>query len=501
MTEKSTKATPTQQEETDPQREQAQGQGEEPDPSAHRPPAHPIEKALNAFLDAMDCIRRTRSTVIPRTAEWAKGELKRHQKQIEKFEKHLADDGNTYEIQSAHDAAELLDAQRAFREFRPIQMFGMLERSLFSQIFSEFDAFTGALLTAIYTNRTDLLKGISREVSLSELLQFENLDAVKLNMLEKEIETFRRASYPEQFAVLAKKFGFATLTEFEEWGEFNELAQRRNLLTHNGGRVSEQYLLVCEREGHKFSEKPKLGEMLSPDGAYFTRAVILLSKVGFMLAHTLWRKLFSKDFQTQSQAINTTIYSILEQRRWRTAAELARFSLSPQIAKGIPDIDSRIRLVNCAIAYKFSDRDAEARKLLGSLDWTATYRDFKLAVAVLRDEFRDAASLMREIGKTGELINQVAYHQWPLFYRFRESEAFQLAYAQIYDVSFSRAVVEKSNDIAMNAGVPASLEAAKLKIKAPRSRKSKPPTKTPNAMRSTSMDIAEVTDVTAKGTV
>jgi len=72
------------------------------------------------------------------------------------------------------------------------------------QMFSEFDAFMGALLKTIYLKNQDLLKGISREITLRELFEHGSIDDVKIAMLEKEIETFRRDSYVEQFSNLGK---------------------------------------------------------------------------------------------------------------------------------------------------------------------------------------------------------------------------------------------------------------------------------------------------------
>lgn len=126
------------------------------------------------------------------------------------------------------------------------------------QMFSEFDAFTGALLKAIYIKNEDLLKGISREITLRELFDYQSIDDIKRSMLEKEIETFRRDSYIDQFSSLEKKFQIQ-LKKFDEYPEFIELSQRRNIFVHNDGLVSDQYLW-CEREGWKFPKRPAAGD-------------------------------------------------------------------------------------------------------------------------------------------------------------------------------------------------------------------------------------------------
>lgn len=76
------------------------------------------------------------------------------------------------------------------------------------------------------------------------------------------------------------------------------------------------------------------------------------------------------------------------------------------------------------------------RRLLSNVDWSASIRDFRLAVSILNNEYDRAAAIMKQIGKKGELVHEVAYHQWPLFLTFRERPEFQQAYEEIYGYPF-----------------------------------------------------------------
>ena len=62
---------------------------------------------------------------------------------------------------------------------------------------------------------------------------FQNLDDVKKDMLEKEIDSFRRESYIEQFLELERKFEIKTLRAFPEWVRFVEISQRSVSVGHN----------------------------------------------------------------------------------------------------------------------------------------------------------------------------------------------------------------------------------------------------------------------------
>lgn len=406
---------------------------------------HAIEKVLNVFLVDIRAIQKTYSLVLTHVLTWLRDEHAKNIDILKSFDKEVGDDGKTiFKAEGVHQATKMLTTIREMQNLGGTRIPETLQRSLFTQIFSEFDAFIGALLKVIYTNKLDLLKGIAREITFTDLLNYDDLNAIKLDMLEKEIDSFRRDSYIEQFSTLEKKFKISTLKSFKEWGEFVELSQRRNILVHNGGRVSEQYLSICDKENYIFENRPEIGTLLMPSPTYFRRATLVISKVAFMLTHTLWRKLFSEDTQLAHSAANNTLYELLKDKRWNTGFEIAQFCMNDQMLKDISDIDLRIRTVNAAISAKFSENSNNANEYLNSIDWSASYRDFKLAIAVLTDKFEDAAAIMRKIGRNGELLSELDYHEWPLFHKFRQSPEFLNAYQEIYEKSFVKAVVKQS---------------------------------------------------------
>lgn len=445
-------------------------------PGATQP--HPLAAVIQTYLLALRDIGQTVRIVMPHLSKWQLDEVRKHEKKLEQFAPSPKNNGESQDItvDSARDFAELISTLRTLEELHASKALPVLARSLFMQIFCEFDAFIGSLLTVIYIKNQDLLKGISREITLRELFEHESLDSVKRAMLNKEIETFRRDSYVEQFANLEKKFQI-TLRKFDEWGEFVELSQRRNIFTHNDGMVSDQYLTVCDREGWKFPRRPLVGSTLNVELGYFGRALQVMSKVGFMLAHTLWSKVFPKELDDMHESINDRLYECLENKRWKTAAELGSFGLSDAMKRGASEITLRIRTINLAIGLKFAERQDEAYKLLDRLDWTASYRDFRLAILVLHENYDEAVKLMRSIGKSGELLEQSSYYTWPLFHRFRERPEFYAVYEEIYGEPYSTQVPTdgKSTNVSVSEAAVHSGDKAKASpaIKVPKKKVSR----------------------------
>ena len=69
-----------------------------------------------------------------------------------------------------------------------------------------------------------------------------------------------------------------------------------------------------------------------------------------------------------------------------------------------------------AVFKKFLEKD-EAKQILDKKDWSASSDDFKLAYAVLTDDYEKAFELMIKIGDNGE-VDKSDYKQWPYLIKY-----------------------------------------------------------------------------------
>lgn len=323
-----------------------------------------------------------------------------------------------------------------------------LEKSLFISLFASFDSFIGDLISVLYQTKAELYKNISKEIPLSEVLTFSSIDELRQHMLCEEIESLRRKSYYDQFKDLENRFSI-TLTQFENWPSFIECSQRRNLYTHCDGIVSKQYLTICNKVGYAFQEEPKIGDELKIGGKYFFQACHIISVVAVMLGQTLWRKILPAKIEQADTHLSRVIFDFLHMEQWQRSISISKFVL------GLPKISTdemeRIFHVNYAIALKAIGKSKAAINVLDRKDWSATSNDFKLAYAVLNEEYKKAKSIMEKIGGQGDLISEIAYHDWPLFRDFRYQQEFFDGYESVYGykycVKLSSIVEEKKAEV------------------------------------------------------
>lgn len=410
------------------------------DPDLMQPPktvevSEVIDTFLHRVMDIEDCAKE----YISAAAKGYNENAEKLRSNIEKYQEAL--EGKKDETVRVLTIKELRKTIREIDRHNSSSPVATLEKSLFINLFSVFDKFIGDLVAALYLKKPDLYKNINKEISLSEALNYDTMSELRQVFLDKEIETIRRKGYIDQFKDLESKFSIK-LTKFKEWPYFIERSQRRNLFTHCDGIVSKQYLDKCKEVECEVREDINIGDQLGIGTKYLFQSCILIAQVGVMLGQTLWRKALEDELEKADSHLSNIVFSYLHMENWVHAIYLSKFALSlPKISK---DEMERIFTVNYAIALKASGKPKEAKNILDEKDWSATTYDFKLAYSILTEDYEEAETLMYKLGKEGELILEISYHDWPLFREFRDSQEFFRAYEKIYGYKYS----SKLNEIA-----------------------------------------------------
>jgi hypothetical protein len=112
------------------------------------------------------------------------------------------------------------------------------------------------------------------------------------------------------------------------------------------------------------------------------------------------------------------------------AIRILTFSLTPPM-KFEEARDRYVCVVNLALAHKWAGNEKKCAEIIQAEDWSAARLDFLLAVAVLKDDFDKAVSLMKQIGTSGEVTKE-DYQEWPLFKKFRTTKRFLETYREIF---------------------------------------------------------------------
>ncbi len=303
-------------------------------------------------------------------------------------------------------------------------------RGFLVTIVSQFDAFMGRLIKAMYYTKPDMLNSSAKSFTFANLIELGSMEAARDYILEKEVESVLRESHAEHFEWLEKKLEITLRNrDLAIWSDFIELTERRNLFVHTDGEVSSQYISVCEKNGVSIEKDCIVGKKLGVTQEYFQRACEILFELATKLTHTVWRKLNISELSEADKSLNAVCYDLLKEEKYELAKKILSFALAQK--KHNSQMDKLIFTINIAIAYKWGGEAEKAVKIVTETDWSACDNSFKLASTVLLDNFDEAANIMRKIG-VGEEVGKVEYKEWPVFKDFRQSTQFLEAYREVF---------------------------------------------------------------------
>lgn len=326
-----------------------------------------------------------------------------------------------------------------------------LSRSYLTSLISHYDAYFGRLIKALYVIRPELLNSSDKTIPFQQLTSFGSIEDAREYLIEKEIDTVLRGSHTDQMRWIEKKLKIRLIEDWAVWPKFVEVTERRNLFVHTGGIVSSQYLKVCDEHdvdfsADLFSGRPVIGSELAVSRNYFDQAYEAVFEVGFKLAHIVWRKLQPKDKAAADKNLTDITYNLISEKYYGLAIVLLDFA-STQVKVFSSDEARRRLVINRVQAYKWKGYHDKAMEILNTEDWTATSDQFQLAVAALRDDFSLASKIMVRIGPENDKVSKEAYHDWPLFQKFRETDTFTESYKKVFNEEFTRALPSSERDL------------------------------------------------------
>lgn len=139
-------------------------------------------------------------------------------------------------------------------------LFRELPRQLFAsgvtQLASAFEIYLGEVLADVYHNNESLLRALDKQLPVSTVLALESLQDLRQLLIEQEVSNFVSESYPKLVARLQKNLHVGLHSERSpvKKCEAHHFFEIRNIIVHNEGRASSQYL---ERLASYSGDPPK----------------------------------------------------------------------------------------------------------------------------------------------------------------------------------------------------------------------------------------------------
>ena len=415
---------------------------------------------IEVFIDHMESLFQTSPTVnlILRFFEFASS------KKIEDFIKDKGfkekdEDGNEVtKIEYSH-LNKWMDLNK--KQQNSSLAYSIIQRNFIVSFVSQFDAYIGSLIRKMFLIKPELLNSSEKNLSFSKLSEFQSISEAQEFIIEKEIETVLRDNHSNQFKWFESKLGIPLTKDLPSWKDFIEVTERRNLFVHSNGIVSSQYLSVCEKHQVEVDKQISTGYKLSVDDSYIIQAYSCLFEIGVKLSQVIWRKLLPNDLEDADSNLNDIIYKLLRSKEYDLAIKLSEFATG--ILKKYSSQEFKLVFeVNKAQSYKWADKEESCIKMMKGMDWSAASDKFKLAKAVLIDDYKEAYKLMIKIGDDEDELPKEGYQEWPLFTKIREEDEFMKIFKKIYKEDYE--YIEYDDNSLVKFGVEESKEEKKKKL-------------------------------------
>lgn len=335
-------------------------------------------------------------------------------------------DTKVYEINIRFLSEFLNRNKEALSAFEGVKL---LPEIMLVGLISAYDSFLSALLKTVFYRKPEVLSSSQKTINMSDLFKYSSIDNAKESLIDSEIESVIRKSHHEQFDWMQKHFNIKLRENLPIWPTFIELCERRNLFTHTGGVVSEQYLTNCA--AHKCTIKDvKIGQKLRADNHYFLSAVEAVSEIGTKLCYVLWRKFDPDNAEKADTVFNARCMDLIKDDSYKLAQSLLSFS------HNMPKIKDEIRrmmIVNLANSVLLQGNRDEARQIIFKEDWSATSDKFRLCVAVASSDIDEFLRLMDSVG---EQFSAEEYRNWPIFKSVTNNSKFIKRFEDIFKEPF-----------------------------------------------------------------
>lgn len=391
-----------------------------------------LESNLHTFLRHIDSIKDTLPMVLVLMNPYQEKANRKFVDFIENNVEEIEIEAGKKTLTVKYEESRIFDTLSRNSEISTLAS-KIIPESLFVSLISQYDAFLNRLLESLFDIRPEYLNSSERNLSYSQLVEFKNIDKAREYIIEKEIETILRKSHTDHFEYIENKIKIPLRKNLPVWKTFIEITERRNILVHNDGRVSNQYLKNC-REIKCDLKDVKINDRLSVTPEYFNNAYACLYEIAVKLTHTIWRKLLKENLEDADRKLNDICFDLLSSGQFSLVDILLEFACNQKQHHN--EALKNVFVVNQALSQYLQGKKENAKNIIEKKDWSASSDDFKLAHLVLIEKFEDSYELMMKIGDDGE-IDKENYMTWPLFYKLRKEDKFKETFQKIFNEKYN----------------------------------------------------------------
>jgi len=252
--------------------------------------------------------------------------------------------------------------------------------------------------------------------SLNTLASLQTIDEARDVLIEHKVESLMRLSFDDwiKFFRQKPKLGMGYLGN--DTHRIGEIFRRRNLIVHNGGRVSRRYIQEVDEP---LRMGLKLGDTIDVTPEYLHGSADLIEHLFVLIAAELWKKLDPED-DARGQLLQNLSVQRIREHRWAMARGFAYFVMNDN---RLPEFTQLAARVNYWQTFKWAGQYDQIRAEVDACDFSAKNPLFQFALATIKDDFESVFRLLPAVLENRHL-SRYELLDWPLFQAVRERPEF-----------------------------------------------------------------------------
>lgn len=310
--------------------------------------------------------------------------------------------------------------------------YSILTKSFIVSLISQYDKYISDTIKCMLQNNKNLVSGNDKKINLDEVLQYQDINVLLNDLIEKEIDNVMRGSHIEQIDWINDKIKGDIRKDKELIKKFVELTERRNLLVHADGIVNSYYLNKCKHEKVILDKKIVIGHQLNVNQDYFSNSIDILLELSCKLTSYIIKKLHTDIIEKTKDIVMDYIYLNLEEENFAVVQKLVPYI---RTLTKINKCDEMVISINYALSYYLDGKKEDSKRILSEMDFSDCSDKFVFAKLIIEENYSDAILLMDDLKKNDD-IHEIDYHQWPLFTFFRTKNEFLNKYKELYNKDF-----------------------------------------------------------------
>ncbi len=292
-----------------------------------------------------------------------------------------------------------------------------------------FDSVVAETLRILLRANPERYSSSDKQISYKNLLSMTSFDDAIEHAIEEEIASQMRGSHEEQVKFIKENLDLDIRKGYDEWPEYVELFERRNLVAHGDLVANVIYINNCKRNGYDVSDINP-GDRLTITSEYLINSARRLMEFGLLLIFVLWRKHFPDSDGDAYDWLNGLTFDMLRHKENHVAARVLDFAINHQ-PTAPSERTQKMMIINWANAQKKLGHDGKCSEIIDKVDWSASSDEFKISLASLREDVPEFVRLMPIVDKAG-LVSKEEYREWPVFDWVRDHEDVLGEFQKIY---------------------------------------------------------------------